>query len=68
MSVTINNNGYVDAAFFTGVKAVRVNRRADGGYVFIVFSDNGDEEIFEVNSKPPKSFPVFVKHERIKAK
>ena len=46
MSVTINDNGYVDAAFFTEVKAVRIKKRAKGDYVFIVFGHNGDEEIF----------------------
>jgi hypothetical protein len=68
MSVTINDNGYVDAAFFTEVKAVRINKRANGEYVFIVFGHNGDEEVFEIRSKSPKSFPVFVKHGRTNAK
>lgn len=68
MSVTTNNNGYVDAAFFTEVKAVRINKRASGEYDFIVFGHNGIEEIFEIKSKSPKSFPVFVKHHRTDAK
>ncbi|MBG6209255.1 hypothetical protein IWQ49_003926 [Labrenzia sp. EL_126] len=68
MSVTINNNGYVDAAFFTEVNAVRINKRANGEYVFIVFGHNGDKEIFEIKSKSPKRFPVFVKHDRTDAK
>lgn len=68
MSVRINDNGYVDAAFFTEVKAVRINKRANGDYVFIDFGYNGDEEIFEIKSKSPKSFPVFVNHDRTEAK
>ena len=68
MSVTTNKNGYVDAAFFDEVKAVRINKRATGEYVFIVFGHNGDEDVFEVKSKSPKSFSVFVKHDRTDAK
>ena len=68
MSVTTNENGYVDAAFFTEVKAVRISKRANGEYAFIVFGHDGDEEIFEIKSKSPKNFPIFVKHERTDAK
>ena len=68
MSVTVNENGYVDAAFFTEVKAVRLSKRADGEYVFIVFVGDGSEETFEIKSKSPTEFPVFVKHDRTDAK
>jgi hypothetical protein len=68
MSVTVNENGYVDAAFFTEVKAVRINKRNDGEYVFIVFSPDGSQESFEIKSKSPREFPIFVKHDRTDVK
>ena len=68
MSVKVNENGYVEQAFFTEVKAVRVSKTSTGSYVFIVFGEDGSDECFEIKSKVPKQFPIFVQHERTEAK
>lgn len=64
MNVEVNDNGYVEGAFFTEVKAVRINKRAVGEYVFIVFGQDGSEEHFEIKTVSSKKHSIFVKHNR----